>query len=150
VPDLQAVGQIRRRVLPFQRPPVARLRCLAGLQVIEGCPVTDHPGSLLQSDQSHEVSLDFDLAALTDQRKKVVADREWAIVVGFDEFQAHVIVTEVHSPIVRQGSRSPACDSIIGQFSRNKVITFKLSPVGLKRFRAAAALRQRNALRSSV
>jgi hypothetical protein len=60
----------------------------------------DHPPILLQSDQS-EVSLDFDPAALTDQQKKVVPDRERAIIVGCYEFQAHVIVTEVRSPIIR-------------------------------------------------
>jgi hypothetical protein len=84
----------------------------------------DHPPILLQSDQSHEVSLDFDPTALTDQQKKVVPDRERAIIVGRYEFQAHVIVTEVRSPIIRQGSRSPACDKIIGQFFSEQVITF--------------------------
>ena len=77
----------------------------------------DDPGSLLKSDQSHEISLDFNPAALTDQQKKVVADRERAILVGRYEFQAHMIVTEVHSPIVKQGSRSPACERIICQLS---------------------------------
>ena len=56
----------------------------------------DDPGRLLQSDQSHEVSLDFKVAALTNQQKKVVADRERAVVVRRYEFQGHVIVTEVH------------------------------------------------------
>jgi hypothetical protein len=54
----------------------------------------------------------------------VVPDRERAIIVGRYEFQAHVIVTEVRSPIIRQGSRSPACDKIIGQFFSEQVITF--------------------------
>jgi hypothetical protein len=55
----------------------------------------DEPGSLLQGDQSHEVTLDFETAALPNQQKKVVADGERAVFVGRYEFQAHVIVTEV-------------------------------------------------------
>jgi hypothetical protein len=32
---------------------------------------------------------------VTNQRKKVVADRERTVIVGRHKFQAHVIVTEV-------------------------------------------------------
>jgi hypothetical protein len=66
VPYLKAVGQIRRCMLPFHGMPVARRRCFPGLQVIEGRPVMDEPGSLLQGDQSHEVTLDFETAALSN------------------------------------------------------------------------------------
>ena len=43
----------------------------------------------------YEASLNFDSAAVTNQRKKVVADRERTVIVGRHKFQAHVIVTEV-------------------------------------------------------
>jgi hypothetical protein len=66
----------------------------------------DDPGSLIQDDQSHKVSLDLDLTALTNQQKKVVTDRERAIFVGCYEFQAHMIVTEVLFPMVKWESRA--------------------------------------------
>jgi len=44
--------------------------------------VVDDPGRLLQSNQSHAVSLDFKVAMLTNQRKKVVSDCERTVVVG--------------------------------------------------------------------
>ena len=62
----------------------------------------DDPGELIQNDQSHKVTLDLDRTALTNQQKQVVTDRERAAFVGCYEFQAHVIITEVLFPTVRQ------------------------------------------------
>src|SRR4051812_43969304 len=102
-------------MLPLQGVPVARRRRLLGLQIIERRPVVDDPGRLLQSNPSHAASLDFKAAMLTNQRKKVVPDRERTVVVGCYQFQAHVIVTAVHVPTAKRA----AGDGILGLFLGN-------------------------------
>jgi hypothetical protein len=108
-------------MLPFQGVPVARRRRLLGLQIIERRPVVDDPGRLLQSNPSHAASLDFKAAMLTNQRKKVVPDRERTVVVGCYQFQAHVIVTAVHVPTAKRA----ADDGILGLFPRKWPSLFK-------------------------
>jgi hypothetical protein len=61
----------------------------------------NYPRSLPERDQPHDISLDFD-PPVTDEWKKVVADRKRAAIVGRYEFQAHVIATDVRSPIGRE------------------------------------------------
>jgi hypothetical protein len=91
----------------------------------------DHPGRLLPSHQSDEISLDLDPATLADQQKKAVADRERAIVVGRYEFQTHVVVTEVHSPTARLGSRSSSMRKDHRPVFSKRVINFKTLPSAL-------------------
>lgn len=87
----------------------------------------DHPPILLQRDQSHETSLDFDPAALPDAQKKMVSDRESAIIAGCHEFQAHVSVTEHRPPIFRQEAGYPHSARSLPVFSK-QVITFETLP----------------------
>src|SRR5271163_228559 len=82
-------------MLPLHGVPVARGGRLSWLQFIERRPVMDDPGSLLPGHHSHEATLDFELADLPNQRKKVVSHRKRTAVVGRYESQAHVTVTEV-------------------------------------------------------
>src|SRR4051794_36784629 len=82
-------------MLPFHGVPVARRGCLSWLQLIERRPVMDDPGSLLPGHHSHEATLNFELAVLTNQQKKVVSDRKRTVVVGRYKSQDHVTVTEV-------------------------------------------------------
>jgi hypothetical protein len=82
-------------MLPFHGVPVARRGCLSWVQFIERRPVMDDPGSLRPGHHSHEATLNFELAALTNQQKKVVSNREHTVVVGRYKSQTHVTVTEV-------------------------------------------------------
>jgi hypothetical protein len=82
-------------MLPFHGVPVARRGCLSWLQFIERRPVMDDPGNLLPGHYSHEATLNFKLAVLTNQRKKVGSNRKHTVVVGRYKFRAHVTVTEV-------------------------------------------------------
>src|SRR3954451_23541719 len=108
-------------MLPLQGVPVARRRRLLGLQITERRPVVDDPGKLLQGNPSYAVLLDFKVAMPTDQRKKVVPDRERTVVVGCYQFQAHVIVIAVHVPTVRQA----AGDDILDFFHWKRPSLFK-------------------------
>src|SRR4051794_34605549 len=116
-------------MLPLQGVPVARRRRLLGLQIIERRPVVDDPGRLLQGDPSYAVSLDFKAAMLTNQRKKVVSDRERTVVVGCYQFQAHVMVPAVHAPTVRRA----VSDSILGLFPKKGPSLFNPLHPGLFR-----------------
>jgi hypothetical protein len=69
-------------MLSFHGVPVARRGCLSWLQFIERCPVMDDPGSLLPGHHSHEATLNFQFAVLTNQQKKVVSNRKHTVLVG--------------------------------------------------------------------
>ena len=68
----------------------------------------DDPGSLLPGHHSHEAALDFELAVLTNEQKKVVADCKRTVIVGRYESQAHVTVTEVAGAVTKRARMSPA------------------------------------------
>jgi hypothetical protein len=82
-------------MLPFHGVPVARRGCLSWVQFIERRPVMDDPGSPLPGHHTHGATLNFKLAVLMNQQKKVVSNREHTVVVGRYKSQTHVTVTEV-------------------------------------------------------
>ena len=74
----------------------------------------DDPGGLLPGHQSHEATLNFELAFVTNQSKKVVSNRKRTIFVRRCKSQAHVTVTEGPlAAVTEPGSMSPA--GIIGR-----------------------------------
>jgi hypothetical protein len=50
---------------------------------------------VLPGHHSHEATLNFKLAVLTNQQKKVVSNRKHTVVVGRYKSRAHVTVTKV-------------------------------------------------------
>src|SRR6516225_5696752 len=103
-------------MLPFHGVPVARRGCLSGLQFIERRPVIDDPGSLLPGHHSHEATLNFELALLTNQQKKVVSNRKRTVVVGSYKSQVHLTVTGARWRCNRTGKH--VTGGIIGRIHR--------------------------------
>jgi hypothetical protein len=64
----------------------------------------DDPGSLLPGHHSHEATLNFELAVLTNQQKKAVSDRKRTVVVGRYKSQDHVTSPKLAGAVTKPES----------------------------------------------
>lgn len=87
---IETVGEIRPRMLPVKRVPVAGRGRFPRHQVTERRPMVDDPIAGLQDDQAHGSTLVFQYTALADQREQVIANRQRAVVARRCKPQADV------------------------------------------------------------
>lgn len=74
VPHIGPVGQIRPRVLQFERVAIARPGGLPRRQLVERRPMMQFPETHLENDQPHRSAFILQRAALTDKRQKVISE----------------------------------------------------------------------------
>jgi hypothetical protein len=87
---IETIGEIRPRMLPVKRVPVAGRGRFPGHQVTERRPMVDGPIAGLQDNQAHGSTLVFQYTALADQREQVIANRQRAVVARRCKPQADV------------------------------------------------------------